>query len=52
LIRSKQDLPELGKFEIKYEFGGFKEMNNFIHTNFIRLEMYFKLKIWELKVCF
>jgi hypothetical protein len=43
-ILSKHDLPRLQKFEIKYGFEGFDEGNNFIHMNFSRFEMDFKLK--------
>jgi hypothetical protein len=46
-IRSKQDLPELGKFEIKFGFEGCDERNNFAYRNFLRFEMYFELKIRE-----
>jgi hypothetical protein len=41
----KKDLLELEIFEIKYGFGGFEEMNNFLHRNIFRFEMYFELKI-------
>jgi hypothetical protein len=37
-------------FEIKYRFGGFEGMNNFLHGNLIRFEMNFELKFWEVKV--
>jgi hypothetical protein len=47
LIWSKQDLPVLQKFEIKYVFGGFDERNNFLHMNFSRFEMDFELKFRE-----
>jgi hypothetical protein len=39
-------------FLIKYFCEGFAERNNFLHRNFFRFEMYFELKIWEVKVCF
>jgi hypothetical protein len=39
-------------FLIKYFCEGFGERNNFLHRNFFRFEMYFELKIWEVKVCF
>jgi hypothetical protein len=52
LVRIKTSLPELENFEIKYAFGGFEEMNNFLHRNFIRFEMNFEVKFWEVKVCF
>jgi hypothetical protein len=50
LIRSKNDLPELEKIEIKYGCEWFEERNHFLHSNFFRFEMYFELKIWEVKV--
>jgi hypothetical protein len=37
--RSKKDLPELEKFEIKYGCEGFEEGNNFLHRNFFRFDM-------------
>jgi hypothetical protein len=43
----KNDHPELEKFEEKYGFKGFEEGNNFLHRNFIRFGMDFKLKIRE-----
>jgi hypothetical protein len=36
--RSKNDLPELQKFEIKYDFKDLEKMNNFIHRNFFIFE--------------
>jgi hypothetical protein len=39
LVHSKNDLPELEKFEIKYGYEGFEERNNFIHRNFYRFEL-------------
>jgi hypothetical protein len=45
--RSRNDLPELENFEIKYGFEGFEERNNFLHRNFSRFRMYFKWKIRE-----
>jgi hypothetical protein len=47
LFQSKQDLPELEKFEIKYSFEGFDERNNFTYRNFRRFEVDFELKIRE-----
>jgi hypothetical protein len=35
-VCSKQDLPEVENFEIKYSFEGFEEMNNFLQRNFFR----------------
>jgi hypothetical protein len=43
-ILSKQDLPCIENFEIKYGCEGLEEKNNFLHMNFSRLEMDFKLK--------
>jgi hypothetical protein len=48
----QKGLPKLEKFVVKYGDEWFKERNNFIHRNFFRFEMYFKLKIWEIKVYF
>jgi hypothetical protein len=48
----KNNLPELEKIELKYDFEGFQEGNNFLHRNVFRFEMYFELKIREFKVCF
>jgi hypothetical protein len=50
LIQSKTGFILIKKIEIKYGFGGFEEMNNFLHRNLIRFEIYFELKIWEFKV--
>jgi hypothetical protein len=33
-VRSKQDLPDIKKIEIKYGFEGFEDRNNFLHRNF------------------
>jgi hypothetical protein len=44
LIRSKSDLSELEQFEIKYDFEGFDERNNFPYRNFLRFTMDFELK--------
>jgi hypothetical protein len=52
LVRIKTSLSELKNFKIKYGFGGFEEMNYFLHRNFIRFKMNFELKIWEVKVYF
>jgi hypothetical protein len=43
--RSNFDIPEVNKFVIKYEFEYLKKMNNFVHRNFFRFRMDFKLKI-------
>jgi hypothetical protein len=48
----QKGLPKLEKFVVKCGDEWFKERNNFIHRNFFRFEMYFKLKIWEIKVYF
>jgi hypothetical protein len=40
----------LEKFEIKYGFEGFDERNNFLHMNFSRFELDFKLKFRESNV--
>jgi hypothetical protein len=42
--RSKNDFPELEKFEIKYDREGFEERNNFLHRKFFRFEMKFELR--------
>jgi hypothetical protein len=47
LIRPKTNLLKLQKIELKY---GFDEWNNFLHRNFSRFEMNFKLNIREYKV--
>ncbi len=49
-ILSKLDLHKLEKFEIKYCFKGFDERNNFLHRNFSRFEMDFKIKFRESNV--
>jgi hypothetical protein len=36
LFRSKQDIPELKIFELKYGCEGLEERNNFLHRNFYR----------------
>jgi hypothetical protein len=46
--RSKFDLPELQKFEVKYGFEDLKKVNNFLHRNFFRFGMEFKLRIREI----
>jgi hypothetical protein len=48
----QKGLPMLKKFEVKYGDKGFKERNNLFRRNFFRLEMYFELKIWEVKAYF
>jgi hypothetical protein len=50
LIQPKTDLPKLQKFEIKYGFDGFDERKNFLHRDFSRFKMNFKLKFRESKV--
>jgi hypothetical protein len=50
LVQSKKDLSKLKQFEIKYNFEGFNERNNFPYMNSLRLEMDLELKIWESKV--
>ncbi len=47
LIRFKQDLPELRKFEIKYEWKVFNIRNNFPYKEFLRFKMDFELKFRE-----
>jgi uncharacterized protein YdhG (YjbR/CyaY superfamily) len=42
LDRLKNALPELKKSEIKYNFEGFEEMNNFVHRNFLRFRTDFR----------
>jgi hypothetical protein len=51
-ILSKQDLPGIKIFEIKYGCEGLEERNSFLHRNFLRLEMKIESKICEVKVCF
>jgi hypothetical protein len=46
------DLHKLKKFKIKYVFEGFDEGNNFLHRNFSKFEMNFKLKFRESTVRF
>jgi hypothetical protein len=45
LVRSKEDLLELEKLEIKYGFEDLKKMNHFLHSNFFSFEMGFE-KNW------
>jgi hypothetical protein len=47
LIRSKQDLPELEIFEIKYHYKGFDVRNIFPYLNVSRCERDFELKSRE-----
>jgi hypothetical protein len=42
LVSSKQDVPELENFEIKYCFEGFNERNKFPCRNFYRFEVDFE----------
>jgi hypothetical protein len=42
--QSKKDFPKLKFFKIKYGCEYFEERNNFLHRNFFRLGMDFKLK--------
>jgi hypothetical protein len=37
----KDELLVLEKIQIKYEFDGFEERNNFLHINFFRFEVNF-----------
>jgi hypothetical protein len=46
-MQSKQDLPKLQKFRIKYSFEGFEERKNILHRYFFRFEMDLKWKIRE-----
>jgi hypothetical protein len=46
-IRSKNDLPELKKFEIKCGSEGFEEINNFLHMKFFRFDLDVEFKIRE-----
>jgi hypothetical protein len=41
----KDELLVLEKIQIKYEFDGFEERNNFLHINFFRFEVNFHWKI-------
>jgi hypothetical protein len=50
LTISKTGLPGIEKSKIKYVCEVLKEGNNFLHRNFLRFEIYFELKIWEVKV--
>jgi hypothetical protein len=43
-IRSKKDLPELEKFEIKYGFEVLDKWNNCTYRNFLRFKKDFELK--------
>jgi hypothetical protein len=45
--RSKFDLPELQKFEIKYGFEDLEKMNNLLHRNFFRFRRNLELKFRE-----
>jgi hypothetical protein len=47
LFQSKQDLPALKIFEIKYGFDGFDVRNNVSYRNALRFEMDCELKIRE-----
>jgi hypothetical protein len=44
------DLHKLKKIEINIFFEGFDERNNFLHRNFSKFEMNFKLKFRESNV--
>jgi hypothetical protein len=48
----KNDLPELEKIELKYDFEGFEEGNNFLHRHVFRFVMETELKIWEVEIYF
>jgi hypothetical protein len=47
LIRLKDELAVLENFQIKYEFGGFENRNNFIHRNFSKFKLDFEWKFRE-----
>jgi hypothetical protein len=47
LIQSKQDIPELRKFEINYGGKVFEIRRNVSYRNFLKFEMDFELKIME-----
>jgi hypothetical protein len=42
LIHSKSDLSGFENFEIKYDFEGFDERNNFLHKNVFKFEVDFE----------
>jgi hypothetical protein len=48
LIRSKQDLPKLENFEIKYGLKEFEIRNNFSYRDILGFEMDFELKFREI----
>jgi hypothetical protein len=48
--RSKKDLPELENFGLKYDSEDLEKVNNFVHRNFFRFRMNFKLKFKELSI--
>jgi hypothetical protein len=52
LIQSNNGLHLFENFQIKYGREGFKERNNFLHTNFFIFEMGFELNFGEFKVYF
>jgi hypothetical protein len=52
LIRSKTGFILIKNFQIKYEVVGNQTRNHFIHRNFSRFKMDFKLKFRESKVWF
>jgi hypothetical protein len=52
LIRYKDGLPVLNKFQIKYGRERFEERNNFLHRNFFIFKMSFELKFGESRSIF
>jgi hypothetical protein len=49
--QSKNNLPALFFFEIKYSREGFEERRNYPYRNFLRFEMDFELKFREIYMC-
>jgi hypothetical protein len=47
LTWAKDGLPVLQKIEIKYDFEGFEDRNNFLHRNFFRPRLDFEWKFRE-----
>jgi hypothetical protein len=47
LLRSKQDLAVLQKFEIKYGWKGLEIRNNFPYRDLLRFELHLELKFRE-----
>jgi hypothetical protein len=48
--QSKNNLPGLNFFEIKYGCEGFEERRNYPHRNFLIFEMDFELKFREVSM--